>query len=216
MLPRKVAVLPFLTDVDEHDLTRDLNECLLKGIYRHQSPIEYVIDEKVRRLNRGSLIDIMRSTSKMKLFAESRAVEHIIAGIAKRFPGGDLLIFLVLFNAEENRITACEWGIYDDDIDACIDTEQLGYRLTRFRNYASVDAAILQSIIIPGSGQSILGEPVHAVFSIGCVIITALFEPQLLIPAWILNVLDTMAIWFIQKKEVDTRLFFWIVESFSG
>ena len=91
------------------------------------------------------------------------------------------------------------------------------------------DTAIIYSILIPGSGQLMLGEPVHAVLSAGLVVAALLSYPHahdspytsgthvrnkhtlLVLTAWVINVADTAALIHLNLHKVDASLFYSIV-----
>ncbi len=233
---RSVAVLPLVAASPDSALAADLDLRLIEAIRPPILRRGLLLELVGRDLQPRQIARMMSRTMQMADYARDVGAAFLLGGSVYRTTDGDLLLTLSLYGADDRKYIASDWrAIADDDSAAIILTDMAG-RICRPRVLTPADTPIFYSIFLPGSGQIMMGQPIHGVFCAG-LFVSAFFshrdrDPpirQALLPryreeqkrkrlnqivkAWLINVADTVVICQWRSRNVDTSVFISVMES---
>jgi hypothetical protein len=166
----------------------------------------------------------------MGAYANRMRAAFLLACAVRRLPEGDVAFSIVLYGVDDHRLTGGEWHLFPDDETARTEVRRIAREFTHPSKFTPSDTPIIYSLLLPGSGQLLLGEPFHAVVSaglVGAAFLTKVDVPAnspeirrkharnkrtlLIISAWLLNLADTAALVHFKLKKVDAAVFYTMV-----
>lgn len=231
---KNVVILPFIASSSDTSLAADLYENFLLGVRRPRSGAIVIQTKTEDDLTQRDIAGILSKTTSMGSYANRTGTAFLLCGAVKRLHEGKVQVTLALYGTDDNMMLATDSHVFQDADQARTGMPEMAHDNTHPRYFTPSDTPILYSIIVPGAGQLIMGETVHAVASVGLLVAAATLSPtgspedpawrrkqlrknktSYIALAWVCNVLDTVVLCRRRLGGVDARLFFSIVESAS-
>ncbi len=233
---RSVAVLPLVASSSDSALAAVLDQRLIETItpalQRRGLQLELVGQDRTPR----QIARLITQPMDLQKFTRSHEAAFLIGGGLHRLPEGDLLATLILFCLDERKIIASEWQTFSTTEEAVAGIREMADQIARPRTLTPTDTPIFYSMVVPGMGQLMVEQPVHAIACAG-LFTAAWFSHReidtrvhpaylarqkkelkrkrifLIVTTWLFNVADTMALCRWRSQQVDTTVFFSIMES---
>jgi len=236
---RTVAILPIVASSSDSALAADLYKRIVTVIGPSVTRRGINVELTGQGLGMRELAYTLSQPMNMGNYAQRAGAAFLIGGGINRLPEGDLLVTMIVYGVDDRRIIAAEWHIFEDSTMAGRGVMEMAMRLSKPNILTHSDTPIIYSIIVPGTGQIMLGEPVHAVFCSGLVIAAILWKrgpqpmpanPYLaaklkktikkrrltrIVMAWLFNVADTTLLCKLRVRKVDASLFFSMMNMYS-
>lgn len=232
---KNVVLLPFVAPSPDTTLAADLYKTFLSGIRQLRSGAITIQTELYRKLERDEITEILSQTTSMGTYATRVGAAFLICGAARRLQDGEVQVSLALYGTDDRRMLASDTHIYTNEEKARTGILEMAREYTHPRSFTPSDTPILYSLLIPGTGQLSLGEPEHALLSVGLIVAVATLSPKwssedppwrrkqlrkrktlLIVSAWACNVLDTVVLCLHRLRRVDAQPFFSIIEVLSA
>lgn len=236
---RTVAILPIVAPSSDSALAANLYKKIVTAIGPSVTRRGINVELTGQGLGMRELAHTLSQPMKMGDYAQRVGAAFLIGGGINRLPEGDLLVTMILYGVDDRKVIAAEWHIFEDSTMAGTGVTEMALRLSKPNNLTHSDTPIIYSIIVPGTGQIMLGEPVHAIFCSG--LVTAAFlwkrgpqpmpaDPYLaaklkktvkkrrltrIVVAWLFNVVDTTLLCKLRVRKVDALLFFSMMDMYS-
>ena len=226
---RRAVVLPFCSAVADTTVARELFD-VFRANMSPPGKTGVVLDAAPDPApSRTEISDILRNIQSMGRYADRVGAGFLIGGAVQRQTGDEILVSMIIFSVDDRKLISEVRETYPDRLAAREGVAALARDQTAPNVFTPSDTAIIYSILIPGSGQLMLGEPVHAVLSAGLVVAALLSYPHahdspytsgthvrnkhtlLVLTAWVINVADTAALIHLNLHKVDASLFYSIV-----
>jgi len=232
--PLRITVLPFVSTIQDSAISSPLFRAFYSAFQSEIRTSKAINCESRDELSSAEISRILTSQHFMAEFSESTATDVLIGGAVVQLPGGRILLSIALYISNDDLIRDSRTEVYANSRSAFEGLIKVAKEFSHRRMFTSPDAAILFSLVLPGSGQLYLGEPVHAAISIGLVGMSILLSlgrdntsisgnsresaksASLLIAlAWMFNVVDTAFLASPKSSKVRVAPFFTIMDGLS-
>ena len=229
---RNVVILPFVASDPDSLFAGYLFESFMRSVRRPSTTSIVIQTDLQHDLKHEDIIAIASSTTSMGSYANRAGAAFLLCGAVKRLPEGGIQVSLVLYGTDDKRILATDMRVFPDEEEALSGIGEMALENTQISRFTPSDTSIMYSLIVPGAGQLTLGEPAHAIASVGLLLATVTLSPRstpedppwrikqlrkrrtlYIAMAWAINVLDTVILVRHKLGQVDARPFFSIVET---
>ncbi len=227
-----VTLMPFVSSEADSALAATCYAAFQLGIRKQNTGMVTVETERARELSRTQLKDVVSNVTSMGRYAMSTSSAFLVCGAIRTLENGDIQFSLAFFGTDDRRILFTDLHYFENEEEAVADMFDMAREHTHSSNFTPADTPIMYSMIVPGIGQLSLGEPAHAVASVGLILAAITLSPlgereepawrkkQLrnnktfyIAAAWAINILDTFILIKHKMGNLDTRPFFSIVET---
>lgn len=236
---RLVAALPFTAKLQDRALAADLYNHFIAEIEYRLPQSGLLLRDGRFSVEESRVARILSNPNALLAYATTSGALFIISGAVMQVFEGGILVSVVLYSVDDQRILANESQIYADADAAYAGVKRTALKFCNPSRLTPSDTAVFYSLIIPGLGQLVLNEPLHAAFCAGLVAAAAVsgYGPypynanreelerimaerrkkriSLLVLAWLVNLADTVILSKRKVAQVDARPFFSLIETIS-
>ena len=166
---KRLIILPFSAPVADSMLAHQVHLAFVGGL-RTLPGISVASDDDTRRLlGFQEVPTIIARVDRLHEFALRSGASLVVAGLVNQEPTGAVEITVLIYSREERRVRDLLEQRYDSIPKALAEAGELGRSLTHPRNLSPSDTPFIYSMLMPGTGQLILGAPCRALLSAGLV-----------------------------------------------
>ncbi len=233
---RTVAVLPIVASSSDSALSAHLYESLVTTMQPFVLRRGVQLTLTGQGMTRRELISSCSRPIEMDAYAQKVGAAFLVGGGVSQRPSGEYLVSLILYGVDDRTIIAAESHSFSNAYEVREGIVNMARAISRPRILTPSDTPIMYSMFIPGTGQLMMGKPLHAIVFAGLCVRAITREPDIprpehdlflprwrkemkrrqvmnVVAAWLVNVADTMMLCRAKQAQVDPSIFFSIIET---
>lgn len=237
---RNVAVLPLLSASRDSSLAEELYRQMVNIMGSAVVGRNVNLDLVGQALKNHEIAGILSNVTKMGEYSREAGAAFLIGGGLRRQPEGALMVSMAVYGVDDGRVLASRSQSFTDTASAKNGVIKIVRAISKPRVLTPSDTPVFYSIFIPGSGQLMMGKPIHALVCSGLVVwaflsyrdptpsnihpnYRARYEKAVrrarmerVVTTWLINVADAIVLSRLRLQKVDASIFFSMMEHYSS